>query len=101
MYQFVAIEDMDIWSLILGFFGITLIFIISNYLDTSINDGIGGLKQIFMMFVYSLGPLLIALGLTTILSHVLTYNETFFLTLTMNAGFIWSFINIFLGIIDT
>jgi hypothetical protein len=101
MYQFVAIEDMDIWSLILGFFGITLIFIISNYLDTSINDGIGGLKQIFMMFVYSLGPLLIALGLTTILSHVLTYNETFFLTLTMNAGFIWSFINIFLGIIET
>ncbi len=101
MYQFVAIEDMDIWSLILGFFGITLILVISNYLDTSINDGIGGLKQIFMMFVYSLGPLLIALGVTTALSHVLTYNETFFLTLTMNVGFIWSFVNVFLGIIET
>ena len=101
MYQFVAVEDMDIWSLILGFFGITLVLIISNYLDTSIHDGIGGLKQIFMMFVYSTGPLLIALTTTTFLSHYLTYNETFFLDLIMNIGFVWTFINIFLGIIET
>jgi tetratricopeptide (TPR) repeat protein len=101
IYQFVAVEDMDIWSLILGFFGITLMLIISNYLDTSIHDGIGGIKQIFIMFVYALGPLLIALNVTALLSHVLTYNETFFLSLIMNVGFVWSFINVFLGIIET
>ena len=101
MYQFVAVEDIDIWSLVLGYFGITLVLIVSNYLDTSINDGIGGLKQIFMMFVYATGPLLIALTATTVLSHYLTYNETFFLTLIMNIGFIWTFVNIFLGIIET
>jgi tetratricopeptide (TPR) repeat protein len=101
MYQFVAVEDMDIWSLVLGFFGITLILIVSNYLDTSIHDGVGGLKQIFMMFVYATGPLIVALTSATILSHYLTYNETFFLDLIMNIGLLWTFVNIFLGIIET
>src|SRR5690606_24220950 len=82
----------------LGFFAVTLLFVISNYLDTSINDGIGTIKQIFMMFIYALSPLFIALILVTVLSHVLTYNEVFFLDFIMNIGMIWSFVLVFLGI---
>jgi fatty acid desaturase len=74
-----------------------LVLVISNYLDTSIHDGLGGLKQIFIMFIYSMGPLMIALLSTTILSYVLTYNEVFFLNIIMIIGFGWSFINLFLG----
>lgn len=101
IYQFVAIEDMDLSSIVLGFFMITGVLIISNYLDTSIHDGIGGLKQIFIMFIYSTGPLMVALLSTSLLSFVLTYNETFFLTFLMGGGMLWTFINLFLGIIET
>lgn len=98
IYQYTLIEDIDITALILGFLAVTLLFIICNYLDTSINDGIGKLKQIFMMFVYALGPLFIALLLITLMSHILTYNEVFFLDFTMMFGAIWSFVLIYLGI---
>lgn len=101
IYQFVAAEDMDLSSIVLGFFMITGVLIISNYLDTSINDGIGGLKQIYKMFIYSTGPLMVALLSTTILSFVLTYNETFFLSFIMGGGAVWTFVNLFLGIIET
>jgi hypothetical protein len=101
IYQFVAAEDMDLSSIVLGFFAITGVLIVSNYLDTSINDGIGGPKQIFKMFIYSTGPLMVALLSTTLLSFVLTYNETFFLTFIMGGGMLWTFINLFLGIIET
>lgn len=97
IYQFVAAEDMDLSAIVIGFFSITLVLVISNYLDTSIHDGLGGLKQIFIMFIYSMGPLMIALLSTTILSYVLTYNEVFFLNIIMIIGFGWSFINLFLG----
>ncbi len=101
IYQFIAIEDLDITALMLGFLAVTLLFIVCNYLDTSINDGIGTIKQIFMMFVYALGPLFIALILVTVLSHVLTYNEVFFLDFIMNVGVVWTVVQIFLGISET
>lgn len=100
IYQFVAAEDMDLSAIIIGFFSITLVLIVSNYLDTSIHDGLGGLKQIFIMFAYSMGPLILSLLSTTILSYVLTYNEVFFLNIIMILGMAWSFLNIFLGIIE-
>jgi len=100
IYQFVAAEDMDLSAIVIGFFSITLALIISNYLDTSIHDGLGGIKQIFIMFIYAVGPLMVALLSTTMLSFVLTYNEVFFLDLLMFIGIGWSFVNIFLGIIE-
>lgn len=101
IYQFIAIEDLDLTALMLGFLAVTLLFIVCNYLDTSINDGIGTIKQIFMMFVYALGPLFMALVLITVLSHVLTYNEVFFLDFIMNIGIVWTLVQIFLGISET
>jgi len=98
IYQFQAIEEIDINSLVLGFFSIIALLVVCNYLDTSINDGEGGLKQIYLMFAYSLGPAIIAVGLTTMLSFVLTYSEVFFLGFLLIAGYGWTFLNLFLGI---
>lgn len=100
IYQFVAPEDMDLSAIIIGFFSITMVLVISNYLDTSIHDGLGGLKQIFIMFIYSMGPLMIAMLSTSMLSFVLTYNEAFFLNLLTIVGAGWSFINVFSGMIE-
>lgn len=101
IYQFVAIEDIDFNSIVLGFFALTILFVVCNWLVTSINDGEGGLKDIFKMFVYSLAPMLIAFSSVTLLSYVLTYNESFFLDVIMIVGYTWTGINLLLGVQET
>ncbi|MDY0276501.1 MAG: YIP1 family protein [Acholeplasma sp.] len=101
IYQMVSAEDLDLTALVLGYFLLTILFVVANYLDTSLHDGVGNIKQIFIMFSYSLGPIAIALLTTALLSHVLTYNETFFLDLIMMFGSVWTAILVFLGIVET
>lgn len=101
IYQEASAVNMDLPLLTLGFFVITFLLVLVNYLDTSLHDGIGSIKNIYIMFIYSLGPLLLSFTFTTILSHVLTLNETFFLDFIMLIGFIWSGALIYIGIAET
>lgn len=97
IYQFVAVEDMDINALVLGFFAILILFIICNYLVTSIKDGDGSLKQVYMIPAYGLIPVMVSMLTITIMSYYLTYNESFLLTLILYIGLIWTGVSIFLG----
>ncbi len=98
IYQFKDVQDMDIGFVVLGFWVLLSAFIFCNYLVTSINDGNGTLKQIFMVPAYSLLPTIVALLAVTLISHVLTYNESFLLTLIMIAGIAWSVVVMFIGL---
>lgn len=98
IYQTVRVEDMDIGSIVLGFFALLGLFILCNYLVTSINDGDGTFKQIFMIPAYGLMPAMLALFAVTCVSYVLTYNEAFLLTLVLLIGIAWSVITIFIGL---
>ena len=90
IYQTVKVENMDIGSLVLGFFALLGLFVACNYLVTSINDGDGTFKQIFMIPANGLMPAMIALFAVTCVSYVLTYNEAFLLTLVLLIGIIIS-----------
>lgn len=98
IYQTMKVEDMDIGSIVLGFFILLGLFIICNYLVTSINDGDGTFKQIYMIPAYGLMPAMISLLIVTLVSYVLTYNEAFLLTIVLIIGITWSVITIFLGL---
>ena len=98
IYQTTKVENMDIGSIVLGFFVLLGLFIICNYLVTSINDGDGTFKQIFMIPAYGMMPAMIALLVVTCVSYVLTYNEAFLLTLVLLIGIVWSVITIFIGL---
>lgn len=98
IYQTVKVEDMDIGSFVLGFFVLLGLFIICNYLVTSINDGDGTFRQIFMIPAYGLMPAMIALLVVTCVSYGLTYNESFLLTLVLLIGIVWSIITVFIGL---
>lgn len=97
IYQYVAVEDMDINAIVIGFFTILILFIICNYLVTSIKDGDGSLKQVYMIPAYGSIPTMISMLIVTVMSYYLTYNESFLLTLIIYIGLIWSVIIIFLG----
>lgn len=98
IYQTVKVENMDIGSIVLGFFVLLGLFVICNYLVTSINDGDGTFKQIFMIPAYGLMPAMIALLTVTCVSYVLTFNEAFLLTLVLLIGIVWSVITVFIGL---
>ena len=96
--QFAEIEDMDFSVIIGGFLGIYLLFVICNYLVTSINDGDGGIIDIFKLVSYAMFPLSITLLAITVVSYVLTQNEVFLLNFLLAGGFIWSGALLWLGL---
>ncbi|HAM62685.1 MAG: hypothetical protein A2Y20_05415 [Firmicutes bacterium GWF2_51_9] len=101
IYQFIAIEDIDMNSVIIGFFSIFFLGILCNYLVSSINDGEGSFVQLVKMVAYSLGPVLVIYVLIIGLSYILTYNELFLLQTAQQAAFVWTGVNLYLGIQET
>ena len=98
IYQMQDVQDMDIGFVVAGFWALLGAFILCNYLVTSINDGNGTLRQIFMVPAYGMLPTIAAVLTVTVISHYLTYNESFLLTLIMISGISWSVAVIFVGL---
>lgn len=98
IYQQKSVEDLDIGAIVLGFFLMLGLFIICNYLDTSIHDGNGSFRQIYMVPAYGLLPAIAAVLLVTVVSYGLTYNESFLLTVILMVGIVWSTAVIFVGL---
>lgn len=98
IYQYTSVEDMDMGAVVVGFFAILILFIICNYLVTSITDGDGTLKQVFMIPAYGVMPAMFSMLITIGMSYVLTYNESFILTVIMLIGVGWSIAVIFEGL---
>ncbi len=98
IYQYTKVEDMDMGAVIVGFFAILILFIVCNFLVTSITDGDGTLKQVYMIPAYGLVPAMGAMLATIGMSYVLTYNESFILTVIMIVGLGWSIALVFEGL---
>jgi hypothetical protein len=96
--QLAEIEDMDFTVIIGGFIGLYLLFVICNYLVTSINDGDGGIVDIFKLVSYSMFPLSVTLLAVTVVSHIMTENEVFLLMFMLVGGFAWSGALLWLGL---
>ncbi len=69
-----------------------------NYLMCTINDGEGKLKHIYCSFIYSLTPYLVFMPAIFVISHVVTYNESFFVDFATLFMFVWIAILLFISI---
>jgi hypothetical protein len=97
LVQFTEVVDMDFVVVIGGFFGLFILFILSNYLVTSITDGEGGIVDIFKLVSYGLFPFTITLFAVTALSHVITINELFLLNFALFFGLAYTVAVLWLG----
>ena len=61
-----------------------------TYLVCTINDGEGTVKKLYTMFCYSLVPYIILTPISYLLSHVLTGNEVFLVTMLNIAIIAWT-----------
>ncbi len=100
IFQYVALKNLDLSSIILGFVLIIGLFIICSYLVTSIQDGEGTLAEIFKGISYSTYPFIIGCILTVGMSYVATNNELFLLNVVFFGGLFWSAILIFVSIAE-
>lgn len=87
---------------ILSDVGTILIVIVAltacNYLVCTINEGEGTVRKIYTYFCYSLLPYICLTPISFILSHVLTNNEQFLITLVNVVIYTWVAVLVILGI---
>lgn len=84
----------DIGAILLIAAGVTL----CTYLICSINDGEGNVKRIFTVICFSLTPYILLTPVSFALSHVLTGNEQFLITLTQVITYGWMAVLLVTGI---
>ncbi len=84
----------DIGTIVIVMFAVTA----CNYLVCTINEGEGTVKKIYTYFCYSLMPYIILTPVIFALSHVVTTNEQFLITLTQVIMLGWVAVLIILGI---
>ncbi len=78
-----------------------ILWVIGNWCLTTLFDGEGSFKDIYIASCYSLSPLPLFVILSTILSNVLTLSEGSILTLLVSIGYVWVGILLFFGMVVT
>ena len=70
--------------------GIFMLFVIVNYFVSTLSDGEGWFRDIFICSAYALVPFIVLTLPMTFLSHFLTYNESFIVELYKSFTMIWT-----------
>ena len=78
--------------------GIFMLYVVVNYLVSTLNDGEGRFKDVFIASSYILVPFIIFTLPMTFLSHFLTFNESFIFTFYHQIVLIWTLILIVISI---
>ncbi len=94
------IRDLNSFAEIIYIIGPILLVTISNWSVTTLADGKGKLKEIFMMISYSLFPMIWATGIGLILSNFLTGDEIAFYRLALSLGSFLMGYMVFFGMIS-
>ena len=78
-----------------------ILWTVSNWCLTTLFDGEGSFKDIYISTCYALSPLPIFVILSTILTNVMTTTEGSIVKLLMAVGFIWAIMLLFFGTLVT
>ena len=78
-----------------------LLWVVGNWCLTTLFDGEGSLKDIYIASCYSLAPLPVFVILSTILTNVLTVSEGGIISLLVSLGYVWVGILLFFGMVVT
>ena len=78
-----------------------MLWVVANWCLTTLFDGEGSFKDIFIACCYSLLPLVLLIIPATIYSNIATVAELDIVTFVGNIGFIWAGLLIFCGMMVT
>ncbi len=90
-------DSVNLFGAAAGFFGIFFLFVFSNYLISTLSDGEGWLKDVYVGTAYALSPILVGWLPLTLLSNVLTLNESVLYQLGTAVLYGWTAVLVFLS----
>lgn len=88
-------EEASLLAVLLEVFAPLLLFVAANYLVSTINDGEGRLRDVYIGTIYSLAPFLVFSVPITLLSNLLTLNESFVYVFSTQLMIAWSLLILF------
>lgn len=100
LFQSQSIDDISVPMVILLYVLTVGLWIVGNYMISTINDGEGSLLGIYITTAYALSPYLIITPVLVALSYLLSYNEAFLISLGWLFAVIWSGVLLFIGIMN-
>ena len=77
------------------------LWVVANWCLTTLFEGEGSFKDICLATCYSLIPLPIMMIPATILTHILTLDESAIITLLISVGYVWTGMLLFFGVMVT
>ena len=89
------------FSQALGILVPLLLFITANWCLTTLFDGEGSFKDVYVCTCYAAAPLSFLTFFSTIVSNFVTTSETGFVSLIMGVAWVWFGILLFLGVMTT
>ncbi len=78
-----------------------LLYCAGNWCLTTLFEGEGSFKDVFIATCYSLTPIILLIPASTLLTHIVTTSETGFVTLINGICYVWLFLLIFFGTMVT
>ena len=91
------VNNLNIFMILATTIGILLVGCIANWAITTLVDGKGTFKNIFIYASYSLIPSAIAAFIVTIISQVMVQNEAVFVQAILIVGYAWTAILLFMS----
>ena len=89
---------MDMWNMIVMVALPVGLFVLANWAITTLMDGKGTAKDIYMVVGYSIPPLFLVGIPTTILTHALTSDDAAYVSFLETGALIWMALLVFIGI---
>ena len=77
-----------------------LMLVVANYYVSSVRDGEGKLKDIFISFIYALSPYLVFSLPLFLISNIVTYNEQAIYFMVVGFIYAWCGVNIILTVME-
>ena len=91
----------DIFSVMISILLPLFLAVTANWCLTTLFDGEGSFKDVFVAISYALVPLLFTMIIGTLLSNVALANEVDMVNLIMNIGWVWTGLLIYFGLMVT
>ncbi|MBN2504877.1 MAG: hypothetical protein JXB20_06005 [Bacilli bacterium] len=78
-----------------------LLFVVANYLVGSIHEGEGRFRDVYVTTIFAVAPIFFAFPILAMLSHALTYNESFLISFGQTIAILVSAVYFFFMVKET
>ncbi|MBC2104985.1 YIP1 family protein [Listeria booriae] len=86
------VERVSIFLLVILLMAVLALFVVMNYLISTINEGEGSFRNVYIATIYALAPFIVLIVPIILVSNVLTINEGFIYSFSLGIAIWWSVI---------